>query len=87
MGRGHINKTEATVKKCLEAEAVTKSGDELKVQTSGEIVGYSKVGTKHSNKVINKDFLGVKAPKQLVTRQPRKGVTNAGGAALSRRES
>ncbi len=86
MGRGHVEETETAMKEHLEVDAVAKSGNNLRVRTSGKRVGDPKVGARHLNEAFNNDCLGVKTPKQLMAHQPRKGVTEAGGEVPNRRE-
>ncbi len=76
---GHVDETKTAMKERLDTNEVAKSGDNRRVRASGEGVRDPEGRAEHPNEVLNNDSLGVKAPKQFVVRQPRKGVREAGG--------
>jgi hypothetical protein len=87
VGRGHVEKTKATTDELAEIGAVTKGGNNRRLWEGFGGVEDAEGRAEHQDEAVDNDCLGLESPKQLVARQPRRGVTEAGGEALNRRES
>ncbi len=69
----------------VEVGAVVKGGDDRGLGEGFCGVGDAEIGSEERDEASDNDLLGLKATKQLVARQPRRGMTEAGGEAPNRR--
>ncbi len=68
-----------------EVGAVAKGGDNHGLGEGFCGVGDAEIGSEERDEALDNDLLGLEVTKQLMARQPRKGVTEAGGEAPNRR--
>ena len=65
--------------KSSEIDAIAKSSDNRGLGEGFSGVGDAEIGSKEHDEASNDDLLGLKAMKQLVSHQPGRGATKAGG--------
>ena len=77
--RGHVDETKAAADEFAEVDAVAKGGDDRGLGEGVGDGGDAESGAKKRDEALDHDPLGPKTTKQLVARQPRRGVTETGG--------
>ncbi len=76
----------AAVDELAEVSAVvTKGGNDRGLGEGICGVGDAEIGSKERDEASDNNLLGLKLTKQLVARQPRRGLTEVGGEAPNRR--
>ena len=83
--RGRVDETKAATDELAEVNAVAKGGDNHGIGEGFGGIGDTEIGSKERNEASDHDPLGLTTTKQLVARQPRRGVTETRGEAQNRR--
>ncbi len=85
VSQGHVKETKAAEDELAEVGAVAKGSDDPGLWEGFSGIEDVEVGSEQYDEAADKDLLGLKAMKQLVARQSRRGLTKAGGEVPDRR--